>query len=133
MCMCSKVQLLTIMESNNTLLSISNGTRIIESDTEATTHPLATAYLILFGLPLGVLLVVVPALTVIIIVLKNRRLREKNINIFYVNLLIADVLTVLVRWIVTSTIIICYLLDLPNVNCNVIHICYSMVHCLAPG
>ena len=73
----------------------------------------------LFGLPLGVLLVVVPALTVIIIVLKSTKLRQKNNNIFYVNLLIADVVATLVRWIISSTIIICYLLDVPNVNCDV--------------
>ena len=101
--------------------SSSNETRITESGTEAmsVTHPLVTL-VILFRLPLGVLLVVVPSLAVIIIILKNRKLREKNSNVFYVNLLIADVLTILVQWIVTSTIIICYLFDLPNVNCNIV-------------
>ena len=111
--------LVTIMESNKTLYR-NNGTRITESDTEATTHPLVTTYLILFALPFGVLLVVVPVLTVIIIILKNRKLREKNSNIFYVNLLIADMLTMLVHWIIASIIIVCYLLDLPNVNCDVV-------------
>ena len=74
--------LVTVMESNK-MLYRNNSMRITESDTEATTHDhaLVTTYLILFGLPFGVLLVVVPALTVIIIILKNRKLREKNSNI----------------------------------------------------
>ena len=62
---------------------------------------------------------VVPSLAVIIIILKNGKLREKNNSVFYVNLLIANVVITLVRWTITSTIIICYLLDLPNVNCNI--------------
>ena len=90
-----------------------------ESDTEAKSHPFLI-YLNLYGFPLGVLLVVVPALTVIIIILKNRKLREENKNIFYVNLLITNVVAILIRWIVSITIIICHLLDVPNVNCNVV-------------
>ena len=112
---------LVAMELNDTLFSnesSSNETRITESDIEAATHPLVTL-VILFGLPLGVLLVAVPALAVIIIILKNRKLREKNNNVFYVNLLIADTLVLLVLWIFTSIIITCYLLGLPNVNCNI--------------
>ena len=72
-------------------------------------------YLILLGVSLGVLLVVIPSLAVIIVILKNGKLREKNNNIFYVNLLIADVLTVLVRLIITIDY-----LGLPIVNCNVL-------------
>ena len=109
------------MELNATFfsnVSSNNETNRTESDTEANPHPFLI-YLNLFGLPLGVLLVVVPALTVIIIILKNRRLREKSNNIFYVNLLIADVVTALLQWIITTTIIVCYLLDVPNVNCKV--------------
>ena len=112
------------MESNVNLFinessNISNETNITGYDIEATTHPLVS-YLILFGLPLGVLLVVTPAMAVIVIIMKNRKLRKKNSNVFYVNLLIADVFAILVHWIVTSVIIICYLLDLPNVNCNIV-------------
>ena len=106
------------MELNLSNETSSNETRIIETDAEATTHPLVSL-MILFVLPFGVLLVVVPSLTVIIIILKNRKLKEIHNNIFYVNLLIADVLTILARWIITTTIIICYLLDLPNINCNI--------------
>ena len=62
---------------------------------------------------------VVPVMVVIIIVLKNRKLREKSNNIFYVNLLITDVVATLIRWVFTSTIIICYLFDVPIVKCNV--------------
>ena len=102
-----------------------NETNITESDTKATTHPFLT-YLILFGFPLAVVLVVVPALVVIITILKNRKLREKNNNIFYANLLIADVMTILLRWIVTSIIIIFHLLDIPNVNCNVVYVPLSV-------
>ena len=41
-------------------------------------------------------------------------------KIFYVNLLISDVVTTLIRCIISSLIIIRYLLDLPNVNCMVV-------------
>ena len=111
------------MELNLSNKTSSNETRIAESDIEAMTHPLVTL-MILFGLPFGVLLVVVPSLTVIIIILKNRKLKERYNNIFYVNLLIGDVLAALIRWIITSIIIICYFLDLPNINCNIV----SMPH-----
>ena len=73
-------------------------------------------------MPLGVLLVAVPALVVIIIILKNRTLREKSNNIFYANLLISDVVTAIVRWIISSTIVSSYLLGVPIVNCNVLNV-----------
>ena len=63
---------------------------------------------------------VIPALTIIIIVLKNRKLRENNSNVLYVNLLITNMMAALIRWIVTSLIMICYLLNIPNVNCNIV-------------
>ena len=65
------------MELNDMLFSnesSSNETKIPESDAEVTTRPLVTL-VILFGLPFGVLLVVAPSLTVIII-LKSRKLKE---------------------------------------------------------
>ena len=107
------------MDFNVSIASGDNETSGIESDTEAKPNPFLS-YLTLFGLPLGVLIVIVPALTVIIIVLKNRKLRKKNNNIFYVNLLITDVVAILVRWIISSTIIICYLLGVPNMNCDAV-------------
>ena len=102
-------------------VSISNeiNSTDIESDTEAKPHSFLI-YLSLFGLPFGVLLVVVPALVVIIIVLKNRKLRAESSKIFYVNLLVSDIVTTLTRCIISSTIIIRYLLDVPNVNCRVV-------------
>ena len=107
------------MDINVSIASGDNETSSIEPDTEAKPSSFLI-YLSLFGLPLGVLLVVVPAVTVIIIILKNRKLREKNNNIFYVNLLITNVVTMLIRWIISSITIICYLLDVPNVNCKVV-------------
>ena len=93
----------------------------IESDTEAKPHSFLI-YLSLFGLPFGVFLVIVPALVVIIIVLKNRKLRAESSKIFYVNLLVSDVVTTLTRCIISNTIIIRYLLDVPNVNCMVVSV-----------
>ena len=64
------------MELNGTFFSnISRDNDIggIESETEAKPNSFLM-YLSLFGLPLGVLLVAVPALVVIIIILKNRKL-----------------------------------------------------------
>ena len=109
------------MELNFTIFSnesSSNETSISKVDIEAGVHPLVS-YLTLFLVSLGAIFVLVPTLAVIIIVLKNRKLKEKNNNIFYVNLLIADVLGTLSRWLLTSAIIISYLLNLPIVNCNV--------------
>ena len=100
-------------------VSSNSETNSTECDTETKSHPFLT-HLVLLCLPLGVLLVIVPALTVIIIVLKNRKLRRESSKIFYVNLLITDVMATLIRWIISSTIIICYLLDVPNVNCNIV-------------
>ena len=100
-------------------VSSNNETSSADSDTEANPNSVLV-YLSLFGLPLGVLLVVVPALTVIIIVLKNRKVRRESSKIFYVNLLITDVVTALSQWIISSAIVIRYLFDVPNVNCTVV-------------
>ena len=105
-------------------VSRDNDTDDIESDTDTKPNSFLM-YLSLFGLPLCVLLVTVPALVVIIIILKNRKLREKSNNIFYVNVLITDVISILVRWIISSTIVICYLLGVHNVNCNVIMVFHN--------
>ena len=105
-------------------VSRDNDTDGIESDTDTKPNSFLM-YLSLFGLPLCVLLVTVPALVVIIIILKNRKLREKSNNIFYVNVLITDVISILVRWIISSTIVICHLLGVPNVNCNMIMVSHS--------
>ena len=118
------------MELNVSDGSSGNGTSITEVDTVGATHP-AASYLILFGLTVLVILAVVPALAVIIIVLKDRKLKEKNNNVFYVNLLIADVLSSLALWIITAAIIISYVLGLLNVNCNIAflpHNTYFIVH-----
>ena len=105
-------------------MSRDNDTNGIGSETEAKPNSFLM-YLSLFGLSLGVLLVAVPALVVIVIILKNRKPREKSYYIFYVNVLITDVISILVRWIISSTIVICYLLGVPNVNCNVIQVSHS--------
>ena len=109
------------MESNVTVFgneSSSNETSVSKVGTETGVYPL-TSYLTLFLISLGATFVLVPTLAIIIIVLKNRKLKEKNSNIFYVNLLVADVLATLSRWVLTSAIVISYLLDLHIVNCNV--------------
>ena len=57
------------MDVNGSIASGDNETSSIESDIELDTESRPSSFLIylnLFGLPLGVLLVVVPALTVII-------------------------------------------------------------------
>ena len=76
------------------------------------------AYLILLILSLGALLVTIPTLTLIAVVLKNRKLRRKRNNVFYLNLLVADVLAALLRWIITCAVVIGYLLDASDVNCS---------------
>ena len=66
----------------------------VESDTETKLHSFLI-YLSLFGLPFGVLLVIISALVVIIVVLKNRKLKAESSKIFYVNRLVSDVVTTL--------------------------------------
>ena len=109
------------MKLNETFGNVSrdNDTDDFESDIQAKPNSFLM-YLSLFGLPLGVLLVAVPALVVVIIILKNRKLREKSNNIFYANLLITDMVTIVVRWIISSTIVICYLLGVTIVNSNML-------------
>ena len=69
------------MDFNVSIASGDNETSNIESDAEAKPNTFLM-YLNLFGLPLGVLMVVISALTVIIIVLKNRKLSRKTIISF---------------------------------------------------
>ena len=70
------------VSSNNETISSNNETiSSNKSDTEAKSY-LFLIYLNLFGLPLGVLLVVVPALAVSIIILKNKKLRKKRTTSF---------------------------------------------------
>ena len=109
------VSFINVSSSNET-----NSTDV-ESDTEATPHSFLI-YLSLFGLPFGVFLVIVPALVVIIVILKIRKLRAESSKIFYVNLLIIDVVTTSTRCIISSLIIIRYLLDVPNVNCRAVSV-----------
>ena len=111
------------MELNVSTESSGNGTNVTEADIVVANHP-AVSYLILFGLTVLVILAVVPALAVIIIVLKDRKLREKNNNVFYVNLLIADVIASLTNWMILCSNIISNLLDLSNVNHHNIYIAY---------
>ena len=64
-------------------------------------------------------LVTIPAVMVIRIILKNAALKTKN-NIFLVNLLIADICTVLFRWLLNTTLMIPYLLGFNiTINCTI--------------
>ena len=109
------------MELNVSTESSGNETNITEADIVVATQP-AVSYLILTVL---LILAVVPALTVIIVVFKEKKLREKNNNIFYVHLLIADVIASLTNWIIISMIIIFCLLDV-NVKCDAIYNNYCL-------
>ena len=101
------------MDSNTTLLDVL-------SDHSNQTIPLYLTYIKLFGLTVGVPLVTIPALIVIAIIVKNRQQRNTN-NIFFVNLLIADIGFSLIYWSIESTMIILYLFDFPNLNCGIVH------------
>ena len=103
------------MDTNSTLFneSISIGNQFNGA------VPLYLTYLLILILLILAPLVIVPAVMVIRIILKNTALKTRN-NIFLVNLLIADVFTVLLRWLLNTTLMILYLLGLNmQVNCTI--------------
>lgn len=105
------------MDSNTTLPDDGLG------DPSNGTVPLYLTYLKLLGLTLGVPLVTIPALMVITIIVKIRnQININNINnIFFANLLVADIGFALIHWSVGGTMIILYLCDLPNLDCKIAH------------
>ena len=77
-------------------------------------------YLMLFILSVGILLVIIPALTVIIIVVKNKKLKT-NKKFFLTNLLVADMGVVIVQWCTNGLLMVLYLLGLTiEANCTVL-------------
>ena len=105
------------MDSNATLLekSLSNHSN--------QTIPLYLSYLKLFGLTLGVPLVKISAMIMIAIMVTSRKQRNANNrnNIFFANLLIADIGFAVIQWSISGTTIVLYLLDVPNLNCTISH------------
>ena len=95
------------------------------------TIPLYLTYLKLFGLTLGVPLVTIPAMIMIAIMVKSRKHRDVNNrnNIFFANLLIADIGFAVIQWGISGTMISLYLFDVPNFNCSISHlvICISVI------
>ena len=81
--------------------------------------PVYLTYLQIFMLSILAPSVTVPGLMVIRIILKNTVLKTRN-NIFLVNLLVADVCTVLFQWLLNTTLMILYLLGLNiKINCTI--------------
>ena len=109
--------ILKLVQLQIMLISNESSSNEISIGSEVATRSII-AYLILLILSLGALLVTIPTLTLIAVVLKNRKLRSKRNNVFYLNLLVADVLAAWLRWIITCAVVIGYLLDASDVNCS---------------
>ena len=104
-----------MMESNATLFNTS-----AESFYNETAVPLHVSYLRLFTILLGVL-VMIPTLIVLIIIVKNRKLKAKRT--FLIHLFIADFGNVLSCALSSGTIIILYLVGITiNYNCSLLYV-----------
>lgn len=104
------------MEPNVTLF---NNSTNMDSHSDGPFSLYPTYLKLLFLLPMGVV-VTTPAMVVISIIVKNKPLRRNN-NILIGNLLIANVSSMLLRWVVFSVLIILYLLDVPvDVDCRIV-------------
>ena len=105
-----------LMNTNDTWFSGSNST----SDYSDEATPLFITYLQAFMLLLVAPLVAVPVVMIIRVIAKNGVLQTRN-NIFLVNLLVADLCILMLRWLVNGTLIILYLLGFEiDVNCNIV-------------
>ena len=103
------------MDTNSTLFNESTCTG---NDSNGPV-PLYLTYFQLFIQSTLTPLVIIPAVMVIRIILKNAVLKTRN-NIFLINLLIADVCTVLFRWLFNTTLMIPYLLGFNiTINCTI--------------
>jgi len=105
------------MDTNSSLFNKSTST---SDDSNETAIPLYLTYLLLLILSIGSPSVIIPAVMVIAIIVKNAALRTVN-NIFLVNILIADICFVLYPFLQKTILMIIYLLII-NVNCNMVNI-----------
>ena len=77
-------------------------------------------YLMLFILTVGIPLVIIPALMVIVTVVKSKKM-QINKNFFLVNLVLADMGVVLVQWCTNGLLMVLYLLGLTvDANCTLL-------------
>jgi len=105
------------MDTNNSLFNKSAST---SDDSNDTLIPLYLTYLQLLILLIGGPSVIIPAVMVIAIIVKNAAVRTVN-NIFLVNILIADACFVLFSFSQRSILMIIYLLGfIINGNCDLL-------------
>jgi len=108
-----------MMDTNNSLFNKSISTR---DDSNEATISLYLTYLRLLILLIETPSVIIPAVMVIVIIVKNAALRTVN-NIFLVNILIADVCVVLYQFVIKSVLMIIYLLAfIIDLNCNIANV-----------
>jgi len=106
------------MDTNSSLFNESTSTR--NGSNDAAAIPLYLTYLQLLILSIGGPSMVIPAVMVILIIVKNVALRTVN-NIFLVNILIADACFALSLFLQRSILMAIYLLCfIINVNCNIV-------------
>ena len=104
------------MDTNDIWFNGSNSTR---SYSDGVT-PLFITYMQAIMLLVVAPLVAVPVVMIIRVIVKNEALQTKN-NIFLVNLLVADLCILMLRWLVNGMLIILYLLGFDiDVNCNIV-------------
>ena len=104
-----------MMESNDTMNSLNGST---ENTFNQITVPLYVSYLKLF-VSLLAMLMMIPTIGVAVVILKDKKLKSKST--FLLNLLAADVATVLFHWLKNTIFITLYLTGFSiDVNCRLI-------------
>lgn len=98
----------------------SNTTNFSSPAEPAAEVPEYLTYLMLFILSMAIPLVIIPALMVVVIVMKNKKM-QINKNFFLINLVLADMGVVLVQWCTNGLLMVLYLLGLTvDANCTLI-------------
>ena len=107
------------MASNTTIFSGSGSADNVVDQT-TTVLPEYLSYLMLFVVLMSIPVVIVPALSAIVIIVKNKKLQTNN-NIFLINLLLTDVGIAVVIWCTKGLFTLLYLLDVnDDIDCRII-------------
>ena len=107
------------MASNTTIFSGSGSADNVVDQT-TTVLPEYLSYLMLFVVLMSIPVVIIPALSAIVIIVKNKKLQTNN-NIFLINLLLTDVGIAVVIWCTKGLLILLYLLGVNgDIDCRII-------------
>ena len=107
------------MASNTTIFSGSGSADNVVDQT-TTVLPEYLSYIMLFVVLMSIPVVIIPAFSAIVIIIKNKKLQTNN-NIFLINLLLTDVGIAVVIWCTKGLLILLYLLGVnDDTDCRII-------------